>query len=62
MFTRIGILEIGVILFVVLLLFGPGRITNIAGEIGKSIRSFREGLLGGNEENEGSSVSKSKNE
>jgi sec-independent protein translocase protein TatA len=32
------------ILLIVLLLFGPGRIGRIAGELGKGIRSFREGL------------------
>lgn len=38
-----------IILLIVILLFGPGRIGKIAGEIGKSIKSFREGL-GGKEE------------
>lgn len=33
-----------IILVIVLLLFGPGRIGKLAGEIGKSIKSFREGL------------------
>jgi len=33
-----------VILVIVLLLFGPGRIGKIAGELGRGIRSFREGL------------------
>ena len=33
-----------VILVIVLLLFGPGRIGKIAGELGKGIRAFREGL------------------
>ena len=33
-----------VILLIVLLLFGPGRIGRIAGELGRSIRAFREGL------------------
>jgi sec-independent protein translocase protein TatA len=33
-----------VILLIVLLLFGPGRIGKIAGELGKGIRAFREGL------------------
>lgn len=37
-----------VILVIVILLFGPGRIGKIAGELGRSIKSFREGL-GGNE-------------
>lgn len=33
-----------VILVIVLLLFGPGRIGKIAGELGKGIKAFREGL------------------
>ena len=33
-----------VILVIVVLLFGPGRIGKIAGELGRSIKSFREGL------------------
>jgi sec-independent protein translocase protein TatA len=39
-----------VILLIILLLFGPGRIGKIAGEIGKGIRSFREGLGSAKEE------------
>jgi sec-independent protein translocase protein TatA len=33
-----------VILIIVLLLFGPGRIGRIAGELGKGIKAFRDGL------------------
>jgi len=33
-----------VILVIVVLLFGPGRIGKLAGELGRSIKSFREGL------------------
>jgi len=33
-----------VILIIVLLLFGPGRIGKIAGELGRGIKAFREGL------------------
>ena len=33
-----------VILVIVLLLFGPGRIGRIAGELGRGIKSFRDGL------------------
>lgn len=40
----LGVPELLIILVIVLLLFGPGRIGKIAGEIGKGIRSFREGL------------------
>lgn len=33
-----------IILVIVILLFGPGRIGKIAGELGKGIKNFREGL------------------
>lgn len=35
-----------IILLIVVLLFGPGRIGKIAGELGRGIKSFREGLTG----------------
>jgi sec-independent protein translocase protein TatA len=46
MFTRLGLPEILILLVIVLLLFGPGRIGKIAGELGQGIRNFREGLTG----------------
>ena len=39
-----------IILIVVLLLFGPGRLSKIAGEIGRDIREFRSGLQEDGEE------------
>ena len=42
--------ELIIILIIVLLLFGPGRLSRIAGEIGKGIREFRSGLKEGTEE------------
>jgi sec-independent protein translocase protein TatA len=41
---RFGGWEWIIILVIVILIFGPGRIGKLAGELGKSIRSFREGL------------------
>jgi sec-independent protein translocase protein TatA len=41
-----------VILVIVILLFGPGRIGKIAGELGRSIKNFREGLGGKDEQTE----------
>ncbi len=43
---RIGTPELIIILVIVVLLFGVGRIGKVAGELGKGIRSFREGLQG----------------
>jgi sec-independent protein translocase protein TatA len=43
-----------IILLIVIILFGPGRIGRIAGELGKGIKSFREGLAGDKiEDNQG---------
>jgi sec-independent protein translocase protein TatA len=50
MFRLPGGSEWIIILIIVILIFGPGRIGKIAGEIGRSIRSFREGI--GNKEDE----------
>ena len=33
-----------IVLVIVLLLFGPGRIGKIAGELGRGIKAFRDGL------------------
>jgi len=35
-----------VILLVVLFIFGPERLGDIAGQLGKSVREFREGVEG----------------
>ena len=45
--------ELIIILVIVILVFGVGRIGKIAGELGTGIRSFREGLKGDDEEDSG---------
>ena len=50
MFGRIGPTELIILLVIVVLLFGPGRIGKLSGEIGKSIKSFRDGLSGEDKE------------
>jgi sec-independent protein translocase protein TatA len=49
----IGLPEILIILVVILILFGPSRIGKMAGDLGKGIRSFRDGLAGKDEEKDG---------
>jgi sec-independent protein translocase protein TatA len=46
---RIGVPELLLILVIVILLFGVGRIGKIAGEIGSGIKNFRDGLKGDEE-------------
>jgi sec-independent protein translocase protein TatA len=41
---QLGGWEIIIVLVVVLLLFGPGRISKVAGEMGKSIKAFKDGI------------------
>lgn len=41
---RIGAEELLLILFLALLLFGPGRLSAVARELGQSVREFRRGL------------------
>ena len=41
---HIGPTELIIILVIVIVLFGAGRISKIAGELGQGIREFRKGL------------------
>lgn len=43
---KLGVPELVIILVIVVLLFGVGKIGKIGGEIGGAIRSFRKGLKG----------------
>ena len=47
---NMGMLSVGhwiIVLLVVFLLFGPGRISDIMGDLGKGLGSFRKELTGG---------------
>ncbi|HLE23888.1 MAG TPA: twin-arginine translocase TatA/TatE family subunit [Anaerolineales bacterium] len=46
MFQGIGVPELLIVLVIVLLIFGVGRVSRMGGELGKGIRAFREGLSG----------------
>jgi sec-independent protein translocase protein TatA len=45
----LGPTELIIILLIIVVLFGVGRISKIAGEMGSGIRAFREGLKGDEE-------------
>jgi sec-independent protein translocase protein TatA len=46
MFKTVGWPELILFIVLILLIFGVGRISKIAGEIGSGIRAFKEGLSG----------------
>lgn len=43
---RIGPMEIGLILVIVMIVFGVGKLPQVGGAIGKSIREFRKAQQG----------------
>ena len=44
MLRNFGATELIIILVIIVLIFGVGRLTKIGGEIGGAIKSFRKGL------------------
>jgi len=47
---RIGPLEIGLILVIILIVFGVGKLPQVGGAVGKGLRAFRKGQRGEDEE------------
>lgn len=41
-----GLTEIIIVLVIVLLIFGVGRISKLGGDLGKGVSAFRQGLSG----------------
>jgi len=50
MIGRAGFPELLILFVIILLVFGVGRITKVAGELGSGIRAFKSGLQGDKEE------------
>jgi len=47
---KLGVPELIIILLIIFIIFGAGKLPQIVGSIGKSIRSFRESRAGDLEE------------
>jgi sec-independent protein translocase protein TatA len=52
MFGKIGPLEIGLILVIILLIFGAKKLPELAKAIGKSVVELKDGLKGGSDSDE----------
>ncbi len=46
---KLGPVELGIILLIIIVLFGVGRLGRIGSDLGTAIREFRKGLQGGDE-------------
>lgn len=60
MFREIGVPELLIILVIILLLFGVGRVSQVGKELGSAISSFRKGLNEGSDEKEPSNTDEAK--
>ena len=49
---RLGPWEIGLILVIILIIFGVGRLPQVGGALGKALRAFRSAKQGEDEESE----------
>ncbi len=57
---RLGVPELLIILVIVVLLFGVGRVAKVSGELGSAIRNFRKGVKGNEEDKEKTDESEDK--
>ena len=46
MFNQVGPLEVGIVLVIVLLIFGPKRLPAAGKALGKSMREFKDSIAG----------------
>ena len=46
----LGLPELGIILVIIVIIFGVGRISKIGGELGSGIKAFKDGLESEEEE------------
>ena len=47
---RVGPWEIGLILVIILIIFGVGKLPQVGGAVGKGLRAFRKGQSGEDED------------
>ena len=52
MFRQFGPLEIGLIVLIILIVFGVGKLPQVGSALGKGLRAFRRGQSGAGEDEE----------
>ena len=48
----IGPLELGIVLLIVLLIFGPKRLPGLGKQLGSGMREFKDGITGGKDKDD----------
>jgi sec-independent protein translocase protein TatA len=56
---ELGVPELLIILVIVIVLFGGGRVAKLGGELGRGLREFRQGLAGDESHSDNSGVAQS---
>jgi len=51
-FGKIGPLELGLILLIVIAIFGAGKLASLGGALGRGVKDFRSAVKDGQEESE----------
>jgi sec-independent protein translocase protein TatA len=59
---RLGPVEIGLILVIVLIVFGVGKLPQVGGALGKGLREFRQAVKGEEEHKQSESKAEEKKE
>lgn len=57
MFGSIGPLEIGIVLLIVLVLFGAKRLPELGSGLGRGMREFKEGITGEDKDDDPAAIS-----
>ena len=51
-FGKIGPLELGLVLLIVIAIFGAGKLASLGGALGRGVKDFRSSMKDGQEESE----------
>lgn len=55
-FGRLGWIEVVLIIGIILIIFGPGKLPGLSRSVGEAIRNYRRGVSGKDEEQEESTA------